>query len=267
MSRPSAAPLAGRRIAVLRGAGQAALLARELEVLGAEVLLVPLWRTAPPADPGALHDAAARVAAYDWVVFTSANGVHAFFDALSRTGVEEAAWRRVRFAAVGPGTARALEERGARPDLTAREHRAESLVEAMAARGMAGQRVLFPRAHDARDVLVKGLRAAKAAVDDVVAYRLLPEPTRKEQLLELGAGDTDALLLTSPSTVRFLKSACQAHGLPWPIETPCFCIGPVTAEEARQHGLHVAAVAPRYTISGLLDALVSFFSAPGPAEV
>ena len=122
MSRPSAAPLAGRRIAVLRGAGQAALLARELEVLGAEVLLVPLWRTAPPADPGALHDAAARVAAYDWVVFTSANGVHAFFDALSRTGSR----RRPGGESALPPWAQgrhAAEERGARPDLTAREHR------------------------------------------------------------------------------------------------------------------------------------------------
>jgi len=264
---PNELPLVGRTIAVLRAREPGDSLIPELERLGAEVLVAPLWRIEAPVDPGPLERALARLEAYDWVVFTSVNGVDAFFQTLAKRGVGEGEWRHVRFAAVGPATARALHERGAKARVMAKEHRAEGLVEALAAEGISGARILIPRAQDARDVVVKGLRALGAVVEDVVAYRLAREPVDRETLLRLGSAGTDALLVTSPSTVRYLSMAYAEQGLHWPTETPCFCIGPVTADAARAHGLRVAAVASRYTISGLLEALVQHFSASGPTGV
>lgn len=260
-------PLAGRRLAVLRGKEQAEPLRLELERLGASVLVAPLWRVEAAEDRSALLEAAANVGRYDWVVFTSANGVSAFFDALEDAGVEESAWKKVRFAAVGPATARALARRGAAAEVMAGEHRAEGLVEALAARGVACARVLFPRAQEAREVLAEGLRAAGAHVDDVVAYRLVRESVDPNVLRELASPGMDGLILTSPSSVRFLKMACDEAKLPWPVPAKCFCIGPVTEGAARGGGLFVAAVAPRYTTAGLVDALVEYFSAAGPTEV
>jgi len=224
-------PLFGRRIVVTRPRAQAGALADQLEAKGAEVIPFPTIAIAPPSDPVPLERAVAAAGGYDWIVFTSANGVEAFF---------------ARFAA------------------TAEDYRAEGLVAALAGEDMRGRRVLLPRAAGARPVLPEALRARGAQVDEVVAYRALPpagaDVTGLTAALE--AGSVDAITFTSSSTVRNFvallgrpaTARLLANGRP-----AVACIGPVTAATARDLGLRVDVMPAAYTAAALAAALVQHF--------
>src|SRR3989442_5472682 len=171
-SRPGTRrPWATRRC---RPRSQAGALGDLLEAEGAEVITFPTIAIAPPADPAPLERAVAGAGGYDWIVFTSANGVEAFFArfAAARRDVRELA--SVRLAAIGPETAAQLERRLLRIAVTAADYRAEGLVAALAGEDLRGRRVLLPRAAGARPVLPDALRACGARVDEAVAYRAVP---------------------------------------------------------------------------------------------
>jgi uroporphyrinogen III methyltransferase / synthase len=160
----------------------------------------------------------------------------------------------VEICAVGPATARALEERGARADLVPEEYVAESLVAAMQrGRGLGGQRVLFPRAERVRAVVPEALRAAGAEVHEVVVYRTLPDGSGAAAMRErLAAGEIDLITFTSGSTVRnFVELIGTELG-----RTRVACIGPVTAGVAAELGLPVHVTAAEYTAAGLVAAIV-----------
>jgi uroporphyrinogen III methyltransferase/synthase len=242
-------PLFGRRIVVTRARQQAGGLAAKLRELGAEPIEVPTIRVAEPADGGAaLAKAAAALGAgeYSWVVFTSPRAVEQVLprlrDArvLAGTGV----------AAMGPGTAAALEVRGVAADVVPDEYIAESLLEALP---VGPGRVLLPRAAVARDVLPRGLAAKGWAVDVVEAYRTEPEVPSAADLD--AAASADAITFTSSSTVTNFLATVGADLLPPVIA----CIGPVTADTARAAGLSVNVVATTSTIDGLVEALVRAF--------
>jgi len=246
-------PLFGRRIVVTRARAQAGALADLLEARGAEVIPFPTIAIAPPSDPAPLERAVAAAGGYDWIVFTSANGVEAFFARFA-----------VRLAAIGPETAAQLERRLLRVAVTAEDYRAEGLLAALAGEEMRGRRVLLPRAAGARPVLPEALRARGAQVDEVIVYRALPpaETDVAGLTAALEAGAVDAVTFTSSSTVRnFVEllgrratARLLANGRP-----AVACIGPVTAATARDLGLRVDVMPAAYTAAALAAALVQHF--------
>jgi uroporphyrinogen-III synthase len=245
-------PLAGLRVLVTRAPGQAAALSARLRALGAEPVELPVIAFVAPADPAPLDAAIAQLASYDWIIFTSANGVDAFATRVDALDGDLAPLRRAQLAAIGPATAARLEDYGLRAAFVPERFVAESVLAGLVERGVAGRRVLLPRAETARDVLPEGLRQAGAEVDVVAAYRTVTPVAPPEQLAELH--DLDVVTLTSSSTARNLAALLDGR-LELLGDALVACIGPITAETARELGFRVGLVAEDYSIPGLVEAL------------
>jgi uroporphyrinogen-III synthase len=244
--------LSGRRVVVTRPEEQAEGLCSRLRALGAEPVEFPVIAIAPPEPGGPLDQALARLSSYDWLIFTSVNGVECFWARLAAP--EALAAGPVRFpaakvAAIGPATAAALRRRGVQVCLVPAEYRAEAILDEIG--DVAGQVILLPRADIARPALADGLRARGAQVDEVPAYHTVPATPAAAALDALRAG-VDVITFTSSSTVR--NFVAQTAGLSYG-DPLIACIGPVTAATARELGLRVDVVAREYTIEGLLEAL------------
>jgi uroporphyrinogen III methyltransferase/synthase len=258
-------PLFGKRVVVTRARAQASKLSERLAELGAEPFEFPAIRVAPPEDEAKLHRAALQVGAYDWAVFTSANGVEAFFLALRQQGGDARTVGCTKVAAIGSETAEALARQGIRADLVPEEFRAEGILAAFPEE-LAGKRVLVARAMEAREVLVEELRRRGARVDEVAAYRtVLGEGEGRVDELRrlLAAGEVDAVTFTSSSTVKnlvaLLGGAEEAPRLLAGVTVAS--IGPITSETARSLGLPVHVEAGEYTVAGLVAALAGHFQA------
>jgi uroporphyrinogen-III synthase len=234
-------PLSELSVVVTRARHQAAELVDALHELGATVVECPLIEILPPSDGGsAVRDVFGRWAEYDWLLITSVNTV-------ARWGEQLSAYSG-HVAAIGPGTAQALIAVGLNVDLVPTEFVAESLVtEFPEGTG----RVLLLNAEVARDVVPQGLRAKGWQVDVVAAYRT--EPVRPTLELQHEIIDADVITFMASSAVRAY--------LDLGVKVPPFvaCIGPVTAEAARQNGLNVNLVADEHTVAGLVNALVEAF--------
>jgi len=240
-------PLFGKRIVVTRAREQASELRVRLEALGGEVLELAAIRVEP------IDFVLPALGGYSWLVFTSANGVRAFFErGLDAAGLDARALGGLRLAAIGPGTATALEARGLRPDLVPERFVAESLLEAFPDPGASGERVLLARAQQARDVLPEGLGARGYVVDVLAVYRTVPAEPDPSVVEQIRAGKVDALTFTSSSTVtNFVDAVGEITG-PQPLVVS---IGPVTSATARDRGLQVGAEADPHTIDGLVEAV------------
>lgn len=272
-------PLQGKRVLVTRTRDQASVLSEHLHGLGAVPVEFPTICIVPPQDWSALDAALRRLYThdvepfYDWLIFTSANGVTICCERLLVLGYEPRALRHVRVATIGPATAAALARYGISADIIPDAYIAEgvsaALVEDARRRGtsLAGQRVLLARAAEARKVLVTDLQQAGAHVDEVAAYYTHTVASDDEQgravLRLLRERQLDILTFTSSSTVRnfvtWLQSCVQANALDNGtilLHTTIACIGPITAQTARELGLHVDIEAKEFTIDGLVDAIV-----------
>jgi uroporphyrinogen III methyltransferase / synthase len=263
-------PLFGRRVVVTRARAQAGPLADLLEAQGAEVVLFPTIVIAPAPDPAAVERAVAAAATYDWIVFTSANGVRTFFERFAAQGRDVRELAPVRLAAIGPETAARLGDHLLRPAVLPEEYRAEGMLAALAREELGGRRVLLPRAAGARAILPDTLRARGAIVDEVAVYRAVPPSDAETESLRaaLDADGVDALTFTSSSTVRnfaLLAGGDLAARFRRPRRPLVACIGPVTAETARELGLPVDVVPDAYTIPALTAALARHFC-NGPAD-
>jgi uroporphyrinogen III methyltransferase/synthase len=242
--------LAGRTVAVTRARAQASELARRLEGHGARVIQAPVIRTrplpGPPLDP----------TSYDVVCLTSPNGVAALFDRLAAGGRDARSLAAARVAAIGPGTARALAERGIVADVVPERFVAEALVEALAE--VPVTRALIARASEAREVLPDALRARGAEVEELALYETVPEPLSRTALE--AARSADYITFTSSSTVRFFLDAVGAAEVRGDAVlspgTRIVSIGPVTTRTLREHGLQPHVEAERHDIDGVLDALL-----------
>jgi len=254
-----ARPLFGRRVLVTRPRAQAGELAAALEDLGAEVILCPTIEIVPPLDAAAFDRAVVHAADYDWIVFTSVNGVRAFLDRMAALGRDVRELARARLAAIGPETAAALHERLLRPAVVPADYRAEGLLEALGADDVRGRRVLLPRAAEARTILPETLRERGATVDEVAAYRAVaPEGETVEPVrLALVAHTVDAVTFTSSSTVRNFATLLGVHALTGASRPLVACIGPVTAATARELGVVVDVVPEAYTVAALVHALTT----------
>ena len=257
-------PLAGRRILVTRAKEQAGEFSALLTALGADVLEFPLIRIEPPVDPAPLREAVASLGSFEWVVFTSVNGVEGFVSEMDRRGVPRSALSSRRIAAIGPATAEALVERGLHADVVPPEFRAESLGESLTVAGVSGTSVLLARAQETRDALDRSLAAAGALVTAVAVYRTVAEETAGPAMIaELSTRPIAAITFASPSTVKaFCQAVRTAGGDPVALAstTRVAVIGPVTASAAREAGLAVTIEAPEFTLPALANALARHFA-------
>jgi uroporphyrinogen III methyltransferase/synthase len=247
-------PLFGLTVLVTRPGDQSARFVERLREAGAAVHVVPVIEVRPPADWRPVDAAIRRLSEFDWLVFTSANGVRRFCDRVWATGADARAFGRAGLCAIGPETARALEARGLRPDLVPEEYVAEAAAAALAERRP--RRVLVPRAAIARDVLPEALRQAGAEVEVVEVYRTgVPEGAAER--LRAVLPEVDVATFTSSSAVTNFLSLV---GVP-PAGLKVACIGPITAQTARGRGLDVDVIAGEYTAEGLFQALSRHYSA------
>lgn len=256
-------PLFGRRIVVTRARAQAGDLSRELEALGAEVVEFPTMVIRPPGDFAPLDKAIRELDGYDWLVFTSVNGVEAFVERLGEHGLDlRAVPRAARIAAIGPATAGSLRRAGLRVDVIPREYRAEALLEEVGGGSLEGKRVLIPRAKVAREVLPESLREAGAVVDVPSAYESVPSDEGSESLAaRLEAGEVDCITFTASSTVEnFVRAFGEERARRLAAGASVACIGPITADTARGYGLEVAVEAGEYTIPGLIEVVRALLS-------
>ncbi len=261
-------PLFGRRVVVTRARTQAGELSRKLEDLGAEVLEFPTIEIKPPDDFAYLDKAIRELDGYDWLIFTSVNGVEAFLNRLGYHGLDvRSIPKDAKIAAIGPATAEKIEDAGLRVDVVPREYRAEALLEEVSGSSLDGQRVLIPRAAVAREVLPEKLREAGAEVVVPPTYESAPSAEGRDTLAgRFEAGEVDCVTFTASSTVEnFVRAFGAEDSARLLRKTKVACIGPITADTARGYGIEVAAEAGEYTIPGLVETVVDLFAAE-PAE-
>ena len=262
-------PLSGRRVLVTRPRPQAARLTALLEAYGAEAVALPTIRIGPPEDWAPLDEAIRSLAAFRWVVFTSVNGVAAFHERLGLAGLDARSLAGRRVAAIGPETAEALRSGGIEADLVPAEYRAEGLVDALVPRLGRGDAVLLVRAAEARDVLPRELEARGSRVAVVPAYRTAFAGEGAGDVLRLlEARRIDAVTFTSSSTVRGFVALLAPAAAPRLLDgVVVAAIGPITADTAAAHGLHVAVMPNEYTVPALADAVAGHFETTSPAAL
>lgn len=236
-------PLAGARVAVTRARAQASGLASRLRELGAQVLETPAIAIR------SLQAEVPDLSSFDLICLTSPNGVRELFGRLASSGRDARALAGLTVAAIGPGTAKALEVHGIRADVVPERFVAEGLLESLEGREF--RRALVARAEEARDVLPEGLHERGTQVQVLALYRTVAEPLGDPERAALQRADY--VTFTSSSTVRFLLEA--AGGLP--PGARLVSIGPVTSQTLREHGLEPHVEAERHDIDGLVDALVA----------
>ena len=258
-------PLFGKRVLVTRSRTQASVLSRMLAEEGAEAIEVPAIEIAPPIDFAPLDKALHDIRSFQWVVFTSVNGVAAFFNRLNKLGMDARALGSSRVCAIGPITAKALEQRGIIPDFTPSRYTAQRLVQGLSEHGVAGSRVLMPRTNIAPEDAARTLERLGAQVVQPVAYRTLTPAASAQKAQDLLArGKIDIATFTSSSTVKTLLDLLDSD--PSPLKSVLIaCIGPVTARKARELGLKVDVVARRHTVPGLVEALKDYVDSASEA--
>jgi len=234
----------GRTVLITRPIDQAASFAAALSALGAEVVSIPTIAIIPPPDEGVIRDAIARIGSFRWVVLTSVNAVDRFCGYLRETAGYCSLPDSVGVAVVGPATAAALAAHNVAPSLIPTDYRAEGLIDEFDRIGPppTSERVLFPRALKAREILPDHLRSLGYDVLVAPVYETVPATFSPEQVDQLHQG-VDAIAFTSPSTARNFFTGCTAAGIgprEWLAKTAVFSIGPVTTDALLTLGLNRA---------------------------
>ncbi len=254
--------LAGRRIVITRRAEQAGGLRRALEARGATVIEFPTLELPPPRSWRRVDAAIQRLGEYDWIIFTSVNGVESFATRLRNNRKTMSALNRALIAAIGPATARALRAHGLRVHVVPEEFRAEGLIKALSGAQWRGKRVLLARAAKARQVLPRELRRKGARLDVVEVYRtIVPRVSRKIVGRVFGRRKPDIVTFTSSSTVRNFCALLGRQRARRALQgVTVATIGPVTSRTARALAVRVAVEARPYTVAGLVKAIERYFS-------
>jgi uroporphyrinogen III methyltransferase/synthase len=257
-------PLFGKRIVVTRAREQASGFLAHLTDLGAACIEFPTIQVVPPKSWDALDRAMMRLERYQWLLFTSVNGVKYFFERLEHLGLDMRELNGIKVGAIGPKTAEAVYKKGIRPDLVPEEYRAEAVVDAFRKRDVKGINILLPRAAKARQVLPVELVKMGARVDEIPAYETVqPDHDRARVRGMLEKGEIDMVTFTSSSTVtNFVEMFREEkqHLKEWMTKVAVACIGPITARTAEERGLSVSLIPEEYTIEALTNAIVQHFS-------
>ncbi len=245
-------PLQNKKILITRAHEQAAIFAEKIRALGGEPVEFPTIDFAPLENFRKLDHALARASEFDWIVFTSANGVRYVAERLRELGLTPAIFATAQIAAIGPATAQALAQLGLHVEFVPTKYLGEQIaIELPIARG---QRALLLRADIASDLLEKKLSERGIAVTNLAVYRTI---TPVASAVELSA--IDAVTFSSSSTARNFVAMLNGTAEALLTRAMVFCIGPVTAETARELGLRVDAVASEHTIDGLVDAMAKYY--------
>ncbi len=259
--RPDTHPLFGKTVLITRAREQASKLTMALEALGAGCLEVPAIRLEAPSDGYSAADkAVSEISSYDWLIFTSTNGVQHFFDRLKEGGKDSRALARLQIAAIGKATAEELQRHGILADVIPMKFRAEGILEALKDKVSDGTRVLLARAQEAREILPESLRSMGAIVDVIPVYRTIAACENGDEIRgKLETGEINLVTFTSSSTVKNLLEALGGKEPLMHVKTAV--IGPVTAETCRKYGIKPDIEAEEYTIDGLVNAIRNHFIA------
>lgn len=250
-------PLFGKTVLVTRAREQARQLTDKLEGLGASCLEAPAIEILPPDDFAELDEAIQNLPAYQWLIFTSVNGVDYFFRRLEAAGLDTRSLS-LKVAAIGTATAERLKTHGINADIVPADFRAEGILAALDGSIKPGMRVLIPRTPAARDILPARLRDKGAEVTVVTAYKTGRGHIDRQLLsAKFSAGEIDIVTFTSSSTVVHLLSSLGDEAVSLITRAKVACIGPVTAATCLKHGIKPDIIAEKYTMQGLTEAIVS----------
>ncbi|MBC2694064.1 MAG: uroporphyrinogen-III C-methyltransferase [Desulfobacteraceae bacterium] len=258
-------PLMGKKIVVTRAREQASKLVKRLLNLGAECLECPTIKVVPPDDWKPLDAAIENISSYDWLVFTSVNGVDYFFERLFSKGKDTRALGKLKTAVIGPATERRLFKFGLKSDIVPRSYRAESIIEAFSNEDVNGKKILLPRAKEARPILPVELTKMGAAVDEIISYYTKEVSDSADLLLKrLKENTIDLITFTSSSTVKNFKAILPDNIFETKMkDITIACIGPITADTAQNLGFEVHIVANSFTIPGLCEAILDYYTSKG----
>jgi uroporphyrinogen III methyltransferase/synthase len=251
-------PLIGKRILITRAIEQVEEFSGPLENYGAEVIAFPAIEIVPPEDWRPLDKSIEKINSYDWVIFTSVNGVRYFAQRLQEKGIPIAALAEKKICAIGPRTQKELEKMGLTVHFRPSEYRAEGIAEGLKVQGIQGKKILLPRAREARSILPEALREAGALVDEVEAYQTVKPAQGKASLTAILKKRVDVVVFASSSTLRnfmeLLPDKTALNGVKVAV------IGPITAETAKNYGLEPHIAPQEYTIPALVQAIVEYFT-------
>jgi uroporphyrinogen III methyltransferase/synthase len=249
-------PLFGKGIVITRPEKQADDLAKLLMKEGANPIYFPTIKIVPPPNWRELDAAIKKLEDYDWLIFTSANGVAYFFERLSAKGKDIRDLKGIKICCIGPATAKQIEDKGIKVDLVPKEFISEGILKSFPRTNLKGKKILIARAAKARDVLPEGLKKLGAQVDVVTAYETVGSGKKKNELFR--ENQVDVITFTSSSTVNnFVKIMGSGFKLPKGVKIAC--IGPVTAATAQKAGFAVYIHQEEYTMEGLVSALNNYF--------
>jgi uroporphyrinogen III methyltransferase/synthase len=255
-------PLFGKRIVLTRAQEQAREFSQLLAAYGAEPVEVPTIQIVPPASWQAIDNAVTHLSTYQWLIFTSVNGVRPFMDRLRAAGKDARALANLRLCAIGPRTAQELGTYGLTPDVVPTEFQAEGVITALADVGIHGSRILIPRAEVAREILPNQLRELGATVEVLPVYRtIVPAVGVASLMQQLQDGQVAVVTFTSSSTVHNFMELLGGRDRVRPLlaGTVVACIGPITARTAEEYGVTVTVMPAENTVPALADAIVRHF--------
>lgn len=253
-------PLFGRRIVVTRTRSQAGALSSRLLALGADVLELPTIRIEPPVDVRGFAELVVDAHTYDWLVFTSPNGVNAFFEVFYRAYTDAREIGGVKIAAIGPATAQRVKEFRLLPNLQPKEFVTEGLIKSFIEEGdLDNQKILIVRAEKTRDLLAGALTKQGAIVDEGVGYRTVPETAATDR-----TGAIDRFRTDGADLITFASSSAVdsfvALNLPLSAGVKMASMGPVTSRTMRKHGFTVDLESPKASIESFADAIARHFA-------
>ncbi len=254
-------PLLGKSVVVTRAREQASILAASLTDLGAEVIQFPTIDIQPILDTEQISHAIHNIGSYDWIIFTSANGVRFFWERLLLHNMDARAFSGVSIAAIGPATAEAIKEKGIQPDFVPDAYIAESVAAGLIGLGIHGKRILIPRAREAREVLPEELVKAGAFVDVLHVYETKPAVSLRDEVLErIEAGNLDCITFGSSSTVDNFFEQIPVEVLRKYTLPKFAAIGPITSDTLKKYGFEYDIQPSKYTIPALVDAIADAYT-------
>ncbi len=254
-------PLFKKQIIVTRADSQASEFSKLLEKKGACPFQFPTIETVPPDSWEGLDKAIQSIEMYDWLIFTSANGVKYFLQRISENQKDVRCLKGIKLCAIGPKTAKVLEKLGLRIDFVPAEYKAEAIIEGLGSNEVKGKKILIPRAAVAREVLPEELTKLGATVDVVEAYKTIQPKRKTGEIREmLKNKEVDAITFTSSSTVtNFISMFKKEEIIDLLNGVTIACIGPITTDTAEKNGLKVSIIPGDYTIEAFTDAIVNFY--------
>lgn len=257
-------PLFGKRIVVTRARAQSSGLLANLTELGAHCIEIPTIEVVAPPDNTPLIQAMGDLKKYDWIVFTSVNGVKFFFDTLKASGRDVRALGHLQFACIGPVTKEELSKHGIISDVLPESYRAESVIDAFSGLETEGKAILIPRAKEARSILPEALTRMGAKVNEVTAYVTQQVDEERETLISLlEKNEVDLVTFTSSSTVKNFKALLPEERIEELLSNITFAsIGPITSDTAIAEGMRPEITASEYTIPGLIGAILDHYAPP-----